>query len=109
MRSLHGLHAKLQAVLADGFAEEVEGALGGIGLLQKQNEFFQPLTPILVGATEWAKVELLNTCHQPHLQSAVKHLVNDGDLLEESHRLMQWHDGAHWPWAQPSGLQAGGH
>ena len=71
------------------------------------DEFQRRRFALPVVETERAEVIRIDAGHEPKLHAAAEHLIDDGDFLGEPQRMIERHDVAHRPDAQPLGARAG--
>ena len=71
------------------------------------DEFERRRFALAVVQAEGAEIIRIDAGHEAKLHAAAEHLVDDGDLLGKPQRMIERHDIAHRPDAQPLGARAG--
>src|ERR1700689_4245592 len=71
------------------------------------DEFKRRRLALAIVQTEGAEIIRIDAGHEAELHAAAEHLIDDGDLLGKAERMIERHDIAHRPDAQPFGARAG--
>src|SRR5580692_8649581 len=71
------------------------------------DEFKRRRFALAIVQSEGAEIIRIDAGHEAKLHAAAEHLIDDGDLLGEPQRMIERHDIAHRPDAQPPGTRAG--
>ena len=82
-----------------------------LGLAERRpqviNEFQRRRLALAVIEPERPEVIGIDAGHEPKLHAAAEHLIDDGDLFGQPQRMIERHDIAHRPDAQPLGSRPG--
>ncbi len=107
MRKLQRRHRDLRAVGMEILAVKRERLGVAERRAQIVDEFQRRRFALAVIEAERPEVIRIDAGHEAELHAAAEHLIDDRDLFGEAQRMIERHDIAHRPDAQPLGPRAG--
>ena len=107
MRTLERLHRKLRVIGMKLLAVERERLRVAERRAHVIDEFERRRFALAVIEAERAEIIRIDAGDEAELHAAAQHLVDDRDLFGKPQRMIERHDVAHRPDAQPLGARAG--
>ena len=95
MRPLQRLHRKLCAIGMMNVAVKGERLLFAIGRTQVFDEFERRRFAQIVVETEGLEIIGVDARNEPELHAPTDHLIDEGDFLRQTQRMIQRHDVTH--------------